>query len=172
MLGVVAGADGFGEAGGAFGLQSGEEDRGLDLGRGDRRGEVDGVQWATVDGIGRMAIHKIKSCSHLAEGFADAFHRSRVSEWSPMRVKRCGWGAMRPASMRMVEPELPQSSGPAGWRNAPADAGDFDGRGGPGASGTTVAPSASMQASEECGSAPVEKFESREVPSARPASMA
>ena len=34
VLGVVAGEDGFGERGGAGGLQAGEEDRGLDLGGG------------------------------------------------------------------------------------------------------------------------------------------
>ena len=37
-----------------------------------------------------------------------------------MRVKVCGWEAMRPDNMRMVEPELPQSSGAEGWRKAPA----------------------------------------------------
>jgi hypothetical protein len=37
---------------------------------------------------------------------------------------------------------------------------------------TTVAPRACMQASEEWGSAPVEKLERRVVPSAMPASMA
>ena len=44
VLGVVAGEDGFGEAGGAFGLQAGEEDGGLDLGGGDGGGEVDGAE--------------------------------------------------------------------------------------------------------------------------------
>ena len=38
----------------------------------------------------------------------------RVREGSPMRVKVWGWEAMRPDNMRMVEPELPQSSGAAG----------------------------------------------------------
>ena len=37
-----------------------------------------------------------------------------------MRVKVCGWEAMRPDNMRMVEPELPQSRGAAGWRKPPA----------------------------------------------------
>ena len=74
VLGVVAGADGFGEAGGAFGLQSGEEDCGLDLGRWDGRGEVDGVERTAVDSDGRMSIHQIDLRSHFAERFADALH--------------------------------------------------------------------------------------------------
>ena len=76
---------------------------------------------------------------------------------------------MRPASMRMVEPELPQSSGAAGWRKEPAVpvmAMVLSGL------CTTVAPRACMQASEEWGSAPVEKLERCVVPSAMPASMA
>ena len=56
MLGVVAGEDGFGEAGGAFGLQAGEEDGGLDLGGGDGGGEVDGAERSAVDGDGRVSI--------------------------------------------------------------------------------------------------------------------
>ena len=91
-----------------------------------------------------------------------------VREWSPMRVKVWGCGAMRPASMRMVEPELPQSSGPAGEVKEPAVpvismwVGVCSMR----------APRAAMQARELWGSAPVEKLERRVVPSARPASMA
>ena len=43
VFGVVAGADGFGETGSAFGLQTGEENRGFDLGAGDGCVEVDGL---------------------------------------------------------------------------------------------------------------------------------
>ncbi len=74
VLGVVAGADGFGEGGGALGLKAGEEDGGLDLGGGDRRVEVDGVQRAAVDGDGRVAVGEVDACAHLAERLADALH--------------------------------------------------------------------------------------------------
>ena len=76
---------------------------------------------------------------------------------------------MRPLSIRMVLPELPQSSGALGWRNEPAvPVTEMV------LSGlcTTVAPRACMQAREEWGSAPVEKLERRVVPEAMPASMA
>ena len=96
----------------------------------------------------------------------------KVREWSPIRVKVCGCGATRPASMRMVEPELPQSSGATGWQKAPATPVTSTAVAGPEPWRTIVAPSDDMQASEDCGSAPVEKFASREVPSARPASRA
>ena len=56
VLCVVAGEDGFGDAGDAFGLQAGEEDGGLDLGGGDGSGEVDGVEGSAVDGDGCMSI--------------------------------------------------------------------------------------------------------------------
>jgi hypothetical protein len=74
VLGVVAGEDGFGEAGGAFGLQAGEEDGGFDLRGGDGRGEVDGAERAAVDGNGRVAFDEVEAAAHLGEGFADALH--------------------------------------------------------------------------------------------------
>ncbi len=91
----------------------------------------------------------------------------RESESSPMRVKRPDWGARSPEIMRMVEPELPQSRGLAGGVTRPAtpvismESGRF-----------TVAPSDSMQARVEAQSAPVEKLVKRDVPSAKPPSMA
>ena len=93
----------------------------------------------------------------------------RESEASPMRVKRPACGASRPEIMRMVEPELPQSSGSAGGVTRPAT---------PVISTEsspvrfTFAPRASMQARVEAQSAPVEKLVKREVPSAKPPSMA
>ena len=74
VLGVVAGADGFGEAGGAVGLQAGEEDCGFDLCAGDGSVEVDGVKGAAVDGDGGVAVDEVDAGAHLAEGFADALH--------------------------------------------------------------------------------------------------
>jgi hypothetical protein len=120
VLGVVAGADGFGEAGGAGGLQAGEEDGGLDLGGGDGGGEVDGLERAAVDGDGAWPSTRSIFAPIWLSGLRMRSMGRRVREWSPMRVKVCGWGAMRPESMRMVEPELPQSSGAVGWRKAPA----------------------------------------------------
>jgi hypothetical protein len=95
-----------------------------------------------------------------------------VSDSSPIKVKVCGWGAIRPASIRIVEPEFPQSSTAAGCLKLPPAPVTEITRAGPSPLVATVAPSASMHAREEAGSAPVEKFEMREVPSARPASMA
>src|SRR5271154_3310667 len=76
VLGVVASADGFAEAGGAFGLKAGEEDCGFDLRGGDGSVEVDGVKWASVDGDGSVAVNEVDLRSHLAEGSADALHRA------------------------------------------------------------------------------------------------
>ena len=50
----------------------------------------------------------------------------RDSEASPTRVDKKGWAATTPASMRMVLPELPQSSG-AGGRAQAAQAAAVDG---------------------------------------------
>ncbi len=71
---MVAGADGFGEAGGAFGLQAGEEDCGFDLCAGDGGVEVDGVERAAVDGDGGVAFDEVDACAHLHERLADALH--------------------------------------------------------------------------------------------------
>ena len=72
---MVAGADGFGEAGGAFGLQAGEEDCGLDLGAGDGGVEVDGVERAAVDGDGGVAVAESRCFAPICvERFADALH--------------------------------------------------------------------------------------------------
>ena len=51
----------------------------------------------------------------------------RESDSSPNNSLVNGWPARMPLSMRMVEPELPQSSGAVGaWRRL-AEAGYFDG---------------------------------------------
>ena len=91
-----------------------------------------------------------------------------VREASPVRVNVPECGAISPASMRIVEPELPQSSGLAGEVSVPAVPviSIWVGK------CSTFAPSAAMQASELCGSAPVEKLDRRVVPAARPASIA
>ena len=95
-----------------------------------------------------------------------------VSEWSPISVNIPRCGAISPESMRIVEPELPQSSGAEGWWKLPPTPVTSMAAVAPSPVRTTFAPRASMQPSEECGSAPVEKFVSREVPSARQASIA
>ena len=93
VLGVIAGADGLGEAGGAFGLQAGEEDCGFDLRAWDWGVEVDGVQRAAVDGDGSVAFDEIDACSHLHERFADALHGAEgegvvTDEGKGVRVRR------------------------------------------------------------------------------------
>src|ERR1700716_2390288 len=77
VLGVVAGADGFGEAGGAVGLEAGEEDGGFDLRAGGGGVEVDGGEWAAVDSDGGVAVDEIDACAHLRERFADALHGAK-----------------------------------------------------------------------------------------------
>ena len=92
-----------------------------------------------------------------------------VSEASPTNVYVPGCDATSPASIRIVDPELPQSRSRAGCANAPPTPVTSIT---PSARFTTEAPSASMQASELCGSAPVEKLLRCDVPSASPANMA
>lgn len=74
MLGVVASADGFGEASGAVGLQTGEEDCGFYLRAGNGGVKVDGVERAAVNGDGGVAVDEVDLCTHLHEGFANALH--------------------------------------------------------------------------------------------------
>ena len=76
VFGVIAGADGFGEAGGAVSLEAGEEDRSFDLRAGDGGVEVDGAERAAVDGNGGVAFDEFDSRAHLAERLAYAFHRT------------------------------------------------------------------------------------------------
>ncbi len=86
-----------------------------------------------------------------------------------MSVKVPSCGASNPDSMRIVEPELPQSSARSLGATRPATpviAIVFS------PLRSTLAPSALMQASVEAQSAPVEKFENREVPLANAASIA
>ena len=71
--------------------------------------------------------------------------------------------------MRIVEPELPQSS--ASFPGVTLPATPVISTASPSLR-VTRAPSASMQDSVEAQSAPVEKFVNREVPSANPPSMA
>jgi hypothetical protein len=93
----------------------------------------------------------------------------RESEASPMSVKLPCCGASRPEIMRMVEPELPQSSGLLDGVTQPAtpvtSTASLPSR-------FTFAPRASMQAKVEAQSAPVEKLVKRDVPSAKAPSMA
>ena len=90
-----------------------------------------------------------------------------------MSVKRPCCGASSPEIMRIVEPELPQSSVhsrvPSPRPTRPATP-EISTESAP--VRFTVAPSASMQASVEAQSTPVEKFVKRDTPSAKPLSMA
>jgi len=74
VLGVVAGTDGFGEAGGAVGLEAGEEDGGFDLGAGDGGIEVDGMERGAVNSDRGVALDEVDPCAHQAERLADALH--------------------------------------------------------------------------------------------------
>ncbi len=92
----------------------------------------------------------------------------REREASPISVKVPSCGASSPEIIRIVDPELPQSSGsPRGVTRPPTPVTSTR----PSSSLRTLAPSASMQRSVEAQSAPVEKFEKREVPSANAASI-
>ena len=82
LLGVVAGADGLGEAGGAVGLEAGEEDGGFNLRAGNWGVEVDGVEDAAVDddggvsAAGSVAAGEMDLCAHGGERLADTLHRA------------------------------------------------------------------------------------------------
>ena len=92
----------------------------------------------------------------------------RESDSSPTSVKLPSCGASRPEIMRIVEPELPQSSGaPEGVTRPPTPVTSTK----PSSSRRTFAPSASMQPNVEAQSAPVEKLAKREVPSANAANI-
>ncbi len=71
---MVAGGDGFGEAGGALGLQACEKHGGLDLGARNGRVEIDGCERGAVDGDRGVAFGQFDLRAHLGQGFADAFH--------------------------------------------------------------------------------------------------
>ena len=104
-----------------------------------------------------------------SSGFRMRSMGRRERDSSPMSVKRPVCGASRPEIMRMVVPELPQSSGPAVGVTRPAtpviSMESLPVR-------ATFAPRACMQARVEAQSAPVEKFVKREVPAAKAPSIA
>ena len=92
----------------------------------------------------------------------------RESDASPMSVNSPSCAASSPEIMRIVEPELPQSSGlPDGFTRPPTPVTAID----PSSGRSTVAPSAVMHASVDAQSAPVEKLVNREMPSAKAASI-
>ena len=88
-----------------------------------------------------------------------------------MRVKVCGCGAMQAGEHAHGRAGVAAVERAGGLLEVAGGAGDLDGAGAAFAL-STVAPRASMQPRDECGSAPVEKLVRRVVPSARPASMA
>ena len=92
-----------------------------------------------------------------------------VSEASPISVNSPSCAASKPLNIRIVEPELPQSSGSAlGVTRPPTPVTSIA----PGPIFFTVAPSCCMQLNVDAQSAPVEKFEKRDVPWANAPSMA
>ena len=127
VLGVVAGEDGFGEAGGAFGLQTGEEDGGLDLGGGDGCGEVDGAERSAVDGDGRVSIYQIKFRTHLAEGIADAIHRAEGEGGVSDEGEGVGVGGDEAGQHAHGRAGVAAVEGRGGLTEGPGDAGDLDG---------------------------------------------
>ena len=116
-----------------------------------------------------MAIREGEARAHGDERNLNAAHGRRERDSSPMRVKRPCCAARRPLSMRMVEPELPQSSGASDGVTRPATPVTSIA---PGPRVVTQAPSWLMQARVEAQSAPVEKLVKREVPAANAPSMA
>ncbi len=123
---VVAGADGFVDGGGAGSLQAGEEDAGLDLCAWDWGCVVEAVSGAPLMMMGAWPSVSVRFAPMASRGLRMRSIGRRESEASPMRVNSPCWGASRPEIMRIVEPELPQSSGLPGWLDPASDAGDFD----------------------------------------------
>jgi hypothetical protein len=122
-----------------------------------------------VDGERRVAFGEGEFAPISSSGLRMRSMGRRESEASPMSVKLPCCGASSPEIMRMVEPELPQSSGWLAGVTRPATpvtsmdsifAGLVD-----------LGAQRLMQASVEAQSAPVEKLVKREVPSAKAASI-
>jgi hypothetical protein len=93
----------------------------------------------------------------------------RESDSSPIISLVNGWPATIPASMRIVEPELPQSSGTLGFCNCRPSPSIVTT---PCGSRSTLQPSARTQSRVLAQSAPDAKFSKCECPLARAASIA
>ena len=126
---------------------------------------VSGVPLTVIGAWPSVSSMRAPICS---KGFRIRSIGRTVSDSSPTKRYRPACAATKPASMRIVEPELPQSRLPTGCASTPAVPVTSIVR----PTVSTFAPIACMQPSELCGSSPVEKFISRDVPSANPASMA
>ena len=123
---VVAGADGFADDCGALGLQAGEQNAGLDLGAGNGRGEVDGVERSAFDGDGRVAVGEGEVRAHFAERLANALHGAAgerciadEGEGALLRREQAGDHAHRGAGVAAIERMI-------GWSDAATDAVDFN----------------------------------------------
>ncbi len=123
---MVAGAQGFAHGSCPVGLQAGQQDAGFDLGAGDGRGVVDGVEGLAFDGDGRVAVGESEARTHFPEWFADALHGAarerRVAdegEAALLRREQAGDHAHRGAGVSAVERMT-------GGNDAAGDAIDFD----------------------------------------------
>ena len=130
LFGMVAGADGFGEAGSAVGLETGEEDGCLDLGGWDGRVEVDSMERAADYGHGTMATNgtvaagEVDLGAHLRERLANALHGTlgeRVvanqGEGVRMRGDEAGQHSHGAAGVAAVERVLGLAKGSGGAGN-------------------------------------------------------
>ena len=119
-LRVVARRGRLGDAGRAVGVQAGEQHGALDLGARHRRA---GARWraARVPWIvsgGWPSVASMRAPIRSSGSITRRIGR-RDSDASPISVAVNGWPARTPASRRIVVPELPASSGPAGERSCP-----------------------------------------------------
>ena len=140
-------------------LQARQQDAALHLRAGNRRGVVDGVQRTAIDGQWRVAVGEREPRAHGFQRLANALHgppRERLvadeREAPRLRREQAGNHAHRRAGVAAVERVRRRPHAPAtpviSTDSAPVR--------------FTFAPSASMQASVEAQSAPVEKFVKRE----------
>ena len=151
---MIAGAQRLFDASLAVGEQSGEQQARFHLGAGHGHFVIDGFQSAAGDAQRRLAVLRLDLRAHRRERLDHRSMGRRESDSSPIisLVNFCP--ATMPLSMRMVEPELPQSSGVGGRRQRQAASLHFDHiavvfR-------SHVTPSARMQPSVLAQSAPVE----------------
>ena len=93
-------------------MQTGEQDRALDLSARHLGIEADAVQRPAVNGQRRMAVRGLDAAPMRASGSMTRRIGRRDNDASPIMVAVNGRAASSPAIIRIVVPEFPASSGP------------------------------------------------------------
>ncbi len=115
-LRVIARGGRLDHAGAALGLHAREEHRRLHLSARHFHRVFNAAQVLADDGDGRKAPFGHHDRAHFDERNGDPAHRPAARDRSPVKVDWKGCAASNPVSIRIVEPELPQSSAVWGSR--------------------------------------------------------